>query len=64
MPEMPEMPAMTQLFELNNNLEVKVSIPMSGEWQFIIALSNNSPFTPLIGTPLTFQPITLSLIHI
>jgi hypothetical protein len=40
MPEMPGMPAMTQLFELNNNLEGKVFIPMSGEWQFIIEIDN------------------------
>jgi len=40
MPEMPGMPAMTQLFELNKNLEGKVFIPMSGEWQFIIEIDN------------------------
>ncbi len=40
MPEMPSMPAMTQIFELNKNLEGKVFIPMSGEWQFIIEIDN------------------------
>jgi hypothetical protein len=40
MPEMPGMPDMTQLFELNNNLEGKVFIPMSGEWQLIIEIDN------------------------
>ncbi len=40
MPEMPGMPAMTELFELNKNLEGKVFIPMSGEWQIIIEIDN------------------------
>jgi len=42
MPEMPGMPAMTELFELNNNYEGKVFIPMSGEWQIIIEIDNKT----------------------
>ncbi|MEO0203102.1 MAG: HlyD family efflux transporter periplasmic adaptor subunit [candidate division WOR-3 bacterium] len=42
MPEMPGMPAMTELFELNKNYEGKIFIPMSGEWQIIIDLDGKT----------------------
>ncbi|MEO0152725.1 MAG: efflux RND transporter periplasmic adaptor subunit [candidate division WOR-3 bacterium] len=42
MPEMPGMPAMTELFELNKNYEGKVFIPMSGEWQIIIEVDGKT----------------------